>query len=322
MMTNKILLINCSSRVSSFIKEEFPLMELMSCSSLEEAKNLFKGPALVFRDLALIDFDVMGLFLAKDACALVELSFDDQGYGLEDGRLALLQKKEHSYVDSFKPIGAYRINSLSELVILESCVGVRALVGGRTGNQYSLKDYKKALYLDRDGILNHDGGYLYEFEKMSFYDEIIPLLKLFKDNNYFIFVITNQSGIARGRYLEEDVKLLHEKMTHYFKNLGALIDQFYYSAHHEEKGEGVYKAVSFTRKPWPGMVSLSMMNFPVTLADSVMIGDKKSDDLMSYPGLVCHMQRAYDLSGASAPIFQNYEQLKMFLATRFFKSQN
>lgn len=322
MMITKTILVNCSSDVASFLRKEYSQLGLEACATMEEAKERCSGPSLILTGLDIVDFDLNSLLASESPCALVELSKKSSGFGLHKGEICELDDLNSPYVDSFQTMGAFCVSTSLQIDKLTNPVGVKALVSGRTGKQYSAKDYKKALYLDRDGILNHDGGYLYQFEKMAFYNEIIPLLKMFQDNEYSIFVVTNQSGIARGYYSERDVQVLHEKMSSYFLSHGVKIEHFYYSAHHREKGEGIYKATSFTRKPWPGMISLSMKDFPITLIDSVMIGDKKSDDLMGYSGQVCHVQRGHDLNGAIAPIFKNYDQLKMFLATRFFKGQN
>lgn len=315
-MTTKIFLINCSLSVRKAVELNYP--ELIICGD----STLFDG-GVVLESINRLDFDLQALINTNQNTTLVELQNNDNGFALDkEGKLTSLASGM-SYVDSFKHIGAYRLMDNDSLVQLSDIKDTfAALVGATSGKEYSRTEYKKALFLDRDGILNHDGGYLFEFEKMSFYDDIVESLKLFKTHGYDIFVITNQSGVARGYYSEDDVRELHKKMCSHFQKLGVSISAFYQSCHHPEKGIEKYKAHSFTRKPYPGMVSMAMRDFPITLVDSVMIGDKKSDQLMAYPGTTFHMKRQYDLSNSSAPIFENYEELKMFLASKFFKGQN
>lgn len=315
-MTTKIFLINCTSSVRKAVELNYP--ELVLCDD----SSSFDG-GVVLESIDRLDFDLEALVATNENTSLVELQNNDTGFALDKmGKLTSLDS-EKVYVDSFYHIGAYRLMDRDSLTHLKDVKDTfSALIGATGSREFSRSEFKKALFLDRDGILNHDGGYLFEFEKMSFYNEITESLKLFKAHGYDIFVITNQSGIARGYYSEDDVRELHKKMRAHFEKLGVVISAFYHSCHHPDKGVDKYKAISFTRKPYPGMVSMAMREFPITLVDSVMIGDKKSDQLMAFPGTTFHMKRQYDLSNSSAQIFENYEELKMFLASKFFKGQN
>ena len=86
----------------------------------------------------------------------------------------------------------------------------------------------KAVFFDRDGTLNVEVGYLYEFDKFKWIDGAIEAVKFCNDNNYLVIVITNQSGVARGFYTEDDIKKLHTQMNEELARYSAHIDDFYY----------------------------------------------------------------------------------------------
>ena len=102
-------------------------------------------------------------------------------------------------------------------------------------------------------------------------------LKAFKDQGYKLVVITNQAGVARGYYTEEDVKELHRYMNELLAGQGAGIDAFYYCPHHPEHGIGKYKIPCHCRKPETGMFEMAEQDFEVDKASSWMIGDKLID---------------------------------------------
>ena len=135
----------------------------------------------------------------------------------------------------------------------------------------------KALFLDRDGIINVDGHYIYKIEEFQFVDGIFDLCRKAKAEGYLLIVFTNQSGIARGYYTEEDFLRLTEWMCERFSAEGAAVEQVYYCPFHPEKGIGQYKKESFDRKPNPGMIFKARDAFDIDLNCSVVLGDKDSD---------------------------------------------
>ena len=102
-------------------------------------------------------------------------------------------------------------------------------------------------------------------------------LKKLKDAGYKLIVVTNQAGVARGYYTEEDVKILHQYMNQLLEKDGAQIDAFYYCPHHPVHGIGAYKKVCNCRKPGTGMFEMAEKDFPVDKTASYMIGDKLLD---------------------------------------------
>jgi len=135
----------------------------------------------------------------------------------------------------------------------------------------------KALFLDRDGVINHDAGYTSKIEDFHFIDGIFELCRAAKRLGYLIIVVTNQAGIGRGYYSEQDFLSLTEWMKTRFEEEGASITDVYYCPHHPEHGVGQYKQESFDRKPNPGMLLKAAQAYRIDLPKSIMIGDKESD---------------------------------------------
>ena len=135
----------------------------------------------------------------------------------------------------------------------------------------------KALFLDRDGVINVDRGYVFKIEDFCFTDGIIETLAYFQDKNYLLMIITNQSGIARGYYTEEDFQDLTEWMQRWFAENGVQITKVYFSPYHLEHGLGKYKKDSFCRKPNPGMILTAQEEFDLDLGQSILVGDKETD---------------------------------------------
>lgn len=130
----------------------------------------------------------------------------------------------------------------------------------------------KALFLDRDGVINKEKKYLYKKEDFEFIDGILELCKYYQSLGYLLFIVTNQSGIARGYYTNEDFLLLTEWMLKQFLVNDISISKVYYCPHHPDiSGECI------CRKPHPGMLLDAKVEFNIDMHNSVMIGDKPRD---------------------------------------------
>lgn len=136
---------------------------------------------------------------------------------------------------------------------------------------------RPAVFFDRDGVLNVDHGYTYRSQDFQWMAGAIDTIKFFNDHNYQVFVITNQSGIARGYYTEQDVGVLHQFMNEELDKYGAHIDAFYYCPHHLDGTVTEYQKSCTCRKPEPGMIQRASKEWDVDTAQSFMIGDKPSD---------------------------------------------
>jgi D-glycero-D-manno-heptose 1,7-bisphosphate phosphatase len=136
---------------------------------------------------------------------------------------------------------------------------------------------RPALFLDRDGVLNRDVDYAFRPEQIEWFDGIFDVVKRANDEGCYVFVVTNQAGVARGFYSEQDVVTLHAWMNRQFRERGAYVDEFQYCPHHPTAGIGAYRATCGCRKPAPGMITEIARRWPVDLPRSLLVGDKESD---------------------------------------------
>lgn len=136
---------------------------------------------------------------------------------------------------------------------------------------------KKALFLDRDGVVNLEKGYVHRAEDFHFTDGVFETCKAFREAGYLVVVVTNQSGIGRGYYTEEDFRRLSGWMREEFAKRGAALDGIYFCPHHPEEGVGKYRTHCQCRKPAPGMLLEAADDLGIDLESSVLVGDKDSD---------------------------------------------
>lgn len=134
----------------------------------------------------------------------------------------------------------------------------------------------KALFLDRDGIINIDYGYVHMKENFHFVDGIFDLVKKAKSLGYLIIVVTNQAGIAKGFYSEEDFSDLMQWVCEQFDKNSSSIDAVYHCPFHVD-GIGKYRKFSLQRKPGPGMLLEAQSEFDIDMLNSIMVGDQDSD---------------------------------------------
>ncbi len=135
----------------------------------------------------------------------------------------------------------------------------------------------RALFLDRDGVINIEKHYVYRIEDFEFVEGIFNLCTLAKKLGFLLLVITNQAGIGRGYYRLTDYEKLTNWMLEQFATHRADIERVYYCPFHPTAGIGEYKKESFDRKPNPGMILKAKNDFCLDLTRSVLIGDKDSD---------------------------------------------
>ncbi len=126
---------------------------------------------------------------------------------------------------------------------------------------------QKALFLDRDGVINQDKGYVSRFEDIIWIEETFSIIKLAHERNYKVIILTNQSGIHKGMYKKSDVELLHKQMNDFMTAKGVIVDDWFYCAEID----------SPYRKPRPGMLLEAQKKHNIDLEASFMVGDKASD---------------------------------------------
>lgn len=136
---------------------------------------------------------------------------------------------------------------------------------------------RRALFLDRDGVINEEIGYLIRSEDVRFVPGLFPLLRTAVELGYRLVVVTNQSGIARGLYTETEFHALMEWVAAELARERITLDCIYYCPYHPEHGEGQYRREHPDRKPGPGMLLRAAEELSLDLQQSLMVGDRCSD---------------------------------------------
>lgn len=136
---------------------------------------------------------------------------------------------------------------------------------------------KPAAFLDRDGTINIDKGYVFKSEDFEWIFEAPEAIKFLNENGYHVFIVTNQSGISRGFYSEKDVESLHDFINRELNKKSAHIDDFFYSPFHPDFSIKKYENYSHFRKPNTGMIEYAFNNWPIERGRSFLVGDKHID---------------------------------------------
>ena len=135
---------------------------------------------------------------------------------------------------------------------------------------------KRAVFIDRDGTINEEKEYLYRTDEFAFIPGAPQAIRMLNEAGFLVIVVSNQSGVARGYYTEEDVHLLHRHIAAQLEPFGARVDAWLFCPHHPA-GRGSYALPCHCRKPLPGMLLEAAGRFAIDLESSIMIGDKLVD---------------------------------------------
>lgn len=135
----------------------------------------------------------------------------------------------------------------------------------------------KAAFLDRDGVINVDHGYVSQPEQFEFIDGVFDACRHLQQQGYLLIVVTNQSGIGRGYYTEQQFHALTHWMTTQFLTHGITLTDVFFCPHHPVKANPPYQAECSCRKPAPGMLLAAMEKYRIDPSQSLMLGDKGAD---------------------------------------------
>ena len=141
------------------------------------------------------------------------------------------------------------------------------------------KKSKPAIFLDRDGTINYDIGYTYKFSEFKFRPYILKGLKYLTKKKYLIFIVTNQAGIARGKFKLKDLLKLNKKLLLYLNRKNIIINDIQFCPYHPNAKIKAYRKKTAYRKPGNLMIKKILRNWNIDLRKSFMIGDNKSDKL-------------------------------------------
>ena len=139
-------------------------------------------------------------------------------------------------------------------------------------NQVKSEKYNKAAFLDRDGTLNEDTGYLYKIKDFRWIKGAVNALRILKKNNFLIIVVTNQSGVSRGFYSENDIKKLHKWMNQQLLKYDLMIDDFFFATDLPNNNN-----INSRRKPSPAMLNEAVEKYNLDKNKCFMLGDKQTD---------------------------------------------
>jgi D,D-heptose 1,7-bisphosphate phosphatase len=293
------------ARVSIALEQE----PLGTAGALARAARLMQDKFLLLQSDSFFDFNLLDL-VSRAGSSLVHMALRAEMAGdradravLDNDRVRAFIAPGHSATDPVNA-GIYvidrtvvdcidRLPASFEQDILPALAASGALKGtcypgyfldignaeDRANAEISLQERlrRPAVFFDRDGVLNYDTGYIFEPSKLKWIDGAREAIKAVNDAGYFAFVVSNQSGVARGLYQECDIHSLHRWMADEMASVGAHIDAFEYCPDHPEGTVEQYRRVSDRRKPAPGMITGLLRRFPVNAEDSILIGDKAID---------------------------------------------
>lgn len=273
-------------------------------SVLDDKFLLFNGDSLFdFNYLALVEFAESGEAPANLALRSVAQSHRYGTVLLAGDRVVRFSDRGSSapglinggvYVLSSRLIADLPEGPLSlEQDVLPELAGL-GLVRGRAFDGFFLdigipEDYERAqtelpaavtrpaVFMDRDGVLFEDTGHVHRPDQVRWTDGVFETIRRLNDSGYYIFVVTNQAGVARGYYTESDVSAFHGWINGELRRHGAHIDAFYYCPHHPEGAVGAYRIDCDCRKPKPGMILSAAAEWPILWERSFLVGDNQSD---------------------------------------------
>ena len=238
-----------------------------------------------------------------------QLSLDE----LQPNDLSIRELSPETHADGLSFAGISRLTKLPPKgrEVSLSLPGQKAVLAEK---KWPSSKLRPAIFLDRDGIIIEDIDYVADYQEVTVKKDFLSALRAAVAQDVLFFVVTNQSGIGRGYFTEDEVRTLHRNLhRHLEEELGISIAEWTFCPYHKIHAHGELKKDSFSRKPYPGMVLDLCQRHPVDLEQSWMIGDQRTDRLLLPPLKTLHLKGLKDLSGAIAPIFSRPEELVQYM---------
>ena len=190
-----------------------------------------------------------------------------------------IKNKEISLENEILP-NLIRKKKISGLIVKKSFIDIGTPKNFKKGKKFLLKSFTKpAAFLDRDGVINYDKGYVHKFKDFIFRPGVIEGLKFLRLKGYYVFIVTNQAGIGKGLYKEEQFFKLHNELKIKLQQKNIYFDDINFCPYHPEAKIKKYKKITDLRKPGNLMIKQILNKWHVKQKNSFMIGDKATDEI-------------------------------------------
>lgn len=222
-----------------------------------------------------------GFLIYSDGIAAIS-SVGAVEFGLEQFGRLLIHLKQRPFLsnrsvhDFLRSVQQFRAHFRAR-PIRHRCRSKVECLPSDMNNSQNAQSSRRAIFLDRDGTLNEEVGYICDPAQFRLLDVAAEAVRLVNETGWLVIVITNQAGIARGLFTEEFLAGLHQRMTEELTEAGARVDAIYYCPHHPEIGEPPYRQVCDCRKPLPGLLTRAAAEFNLDLSECLVIGDRYGD---------------------------------------------
>ena len=257
-------------------------------------------PPFAVADHAVALVATAGPFALRDGRAVAHEPAGDAAYG--PAGLALLRRDGVASIGACSDTSAMLLHLTHTSRVAGIAVPASRLL--RAHDHPPVRALRPALFLDRDGTLNEDYGYVSDPARLVLLPGAIDAVKRANDLGWYVFLVTNQSGVGRGYYEESQVLLCNAALQQQLRAAGAHLDDIRYAPDHPEAALPRYRSTSNWRKPGPGMLIDLMAHWPVKADESLMVGDKDSDVQAGVAtGIRSLMFAGGDLDAVLAPYF-------------------
>ena len=198
-------------------------------------------------------------------------------YYINNKVLDLIQRKVFSFEEKIL-LPLIDNKKISGSKISKSFIDIGTPSSFKNTSKFIKKHFKEnVILLDRDGVINKDYGYVFKKKDFHLLSGVIQAIKYANSKGFHVICVTNQAGVGRGFYKEEDVYKLHKYLNNILFKNNCIIEKFYFCPHHSEFGIGKYKKNCNFRKPNPGMINKAIVEMNINKNKSFMIGDKLTD---------------------------------------------
>lgn len=275
------------------------------------------------REEFIFDYGLVKSFVNKNVPPTIFLRYDKVARPKslvlsENGGFHYLDDKETlHWADSFSFTKAALLETNIYVSLLEKAKDIEEFLDsvlmlaqrGIPVPQWNEQRLKPCLFLDRDGILIEDSGYVGHPKDVILIKDVIPLILWAKQQGWYVIVVSNQSGIARGKFTNSDLHETTEEIKSLLRKYVAEPDGWYYCPFLPKGSVAAYAKNSVSRKPLPGLFLQASMDYPIDFDRSWMVGDKISDCVSLLGMQSCLVKGRYPLPDTAGNVFNNITEL-------------